>query len=98
MVLYGSAARGEARRDSDVDLLLVVRGLPRGAFKRQELFIEVEDSFRVDIEEAEKLGYHVDFSPILKKPEEAERIFPSTWTWRRTLSYSSTRTVFFEVA
>jgi len=38
LVVFGSVARGEARMDSDVDLLVVGADLPRQRFKRQELF------------------------------------------------------------
>ena len=38
LVVYGSVARGEAKRDSDLDLLIVARDLPKGRLKRQELF------------------------------------------------------------
>ena len=38
VVVFGSVARGEARVDSDVDLLIVARGLPKSRFKRLVLF------------------------------------------------------------
>lgn len=76
IVLYGSVARCEARRDSDVDLLVVVRDLGRSRFRRQDLFMEIEELLEEEIGKLEAMGYHVDFSPIIKSPEEASRISP----------------------
>ena len=76
VVLFGSVARGEAKRDSDVDLLIVVRGLPRSRLKRQDIFMEVEEELEPELENLRKRGYEIDFSPILKTDEEAERISP----------------------
>ncbi|RDD53449.1 MAG: nucleotidyltransferase domain-containing protein, partial [Candidatus Korarchaeota archaeon NZ13-K] len=43
-VVFGSVARGEARKDSDIDILIVARDLPRSRFKRQDLFMEIEEA------------------------------------------------------
>ena len=40
--VFGSVGRGTQRHDSDLDLLLVIRGLPRGRFRRVEGFLPVE--------------------------------------------------------
>lgn len=36
VVLFGSVARGEARPDSDIDLIVVVSELPPGRFARRK--------------------------------------------------------------
>ncbi|MCS7094180.1 MAG: nucleotidyltransferase domain-containing protein, partial [Candidatus Aenigmarchaeota archaeon] len=67
VVLFGSLARKEARKDSDIDLLIVIKDLPKSRLKRQEEFLEVESHLEDLLEKTE--GF-VDLSPILRTPEE----------------------------
>lgn len=67
VVLFGSIARKEARKDSDIDLLIVIKDLPKSRLKRQEEFLEVESHLEDLLEKTE--GF-VDLSPILRTPEE----------------------------
>lgn len=76
VVVYGSVARGEARRDSDIDLIIVADGLPKSRMRRQDVFMEVEEELQGLIEELRSEGYFADFSPILKTPEEASIVTP----------------------
>jgi predicted nucleotidyltransferase len=43
LVVYGSVARGEARKNSDIDILLVIKDLPRYRFERQEIFMRIKE-------------------------------------------------------
>jgi len=43
LVVFGSVARGEAGPGSDIDVLIIIRGLPKGRFKRLMAFYEVEE-------------------------------------------------------
>jgi uncharacterized protein len=68
VVLFGSRARGEAGPESDIDALIVVRGLRRNRFERygglRDVAREVSDEFAEAV------------APILLTPEEAERVKP----------------------
>lgn len=75
-VVFGSVARCEAGPDSDVDLLIVAKNLPKGRLKRQDLFMEIEEKLEEDIESLRQRGFNVDFSPIIKSVEEASVISP----------------------
>jgi len=76
VVLYGSVARGDNRKDSDIDLLLVIEDLPKTITERVILFDKVERKLDDDIMRLMDEGYYVTFSPILKTPEEAVRFSP----------------------
>ena len=67
VIVYGSVGRGEASEESDIDLLVVVKDLPKSRFERQRIFSRIEEEIGRD---------SAKFSPILKTPEEASRITP----------------------
>lgn len=68
VVLFGSRARGETRPESDIDVLVVVSGLPRNRFERyaglRDLSRQVSDEFAAAV------------APILLTPEEAQHVKP----------------------
>jgi len=70
VVVYGSVARRTMRHDSDVDLLIVARDLPRGRLNRVQEFEAVEDAVAEDLRGAASRGITTMLSPILKTPEE----------------------------
>jgi predicted nucleotidyltransferase len=61
--VFGSVGRGTPRHDSDVDVLIVARDLPRGRTARVEEFLPVEHR----LAEATTM-----LSPVFKTPAEVE--------------------------
>jgi predicted nucleotidyltransferase len=76
IVLYGSVARGDNRPDSDVDLLLVVRNLPKDSMLKRIRLFEEKVEGKLGLEEYWSKGHYITLSPVLKTPEEAERLSP----------------------
>lgn len=77
VVLYGSLARGEVRRDSDIDLLIICENLPGERLKRLDIFIKVEGELDAETKHIyEKWGFYPYISPILKTIEEAKNLSP----------------------
>jgi predicted nucleotidyltransferase len=74
--VFGSVGRGTPRPDSDIDLLLVVEGLPRGRLRRMDTFEPVEAAVEADLQAARSEGVCASLSPVLLTPEEAARGIP----------------------
>jgi predicted nucleotidyltransferase len=72
VVLYGSAARGEAGPTSDIDLLVICRELPTGAFRRQEVLDPVRERLVAHLEPLWTQGFYVDFAELIKTKTEAQ--------------------------
>ena len=68
--VFGSVGRGTPRHDSDIDLLLVVHGLPRGRFRRLEEFLPVEARLESALTGADYGHPAIALSPVFKTPEE----------------------------
>lgn len=76
VALFGSVARRTARPDSDLDLFLVVDGLPRGHRARFATFDPVERQLAPAIEALSTMGMRVELSPILRTPEDVRTASP----------------------
>jgi len=72
VVLYGSVARGTARRDSDIDLLFVFETMPQSAFERDDYIMPVLEKVReMKIAQLFSQGIFTDFSYVIKTRKEA---------------------------
>ena len=70
--VFGSVARGTMRPDSDIDLLLVVDGLPPGRMPRMRAFEAVEHRLEPVLEASAREGVHTTVSPVIKTLQELE--------------------------
>ncbi|MEJ2776499.1 nucleotidyltransferase domain-containing protein [Sulfolobaceae archaeon RB850M] len=76
VVVYGSAARGDNRNDSDVDLLIIMKNLPKDSMLKRIRLFETKVEDKLNLDEYWKMGYYISLSPGLKTPEEAEKFSP----------------------
>lgn len=76
VIIYGSVARGQMRKDSDLDLLIIVDNLPISRFERTAMFDKAEKLVEKSVDELFAKGYAIPFSPIIKTSGEAMRIVP----------------------
>lgn len=66
IVLYGSVARGTARDESDIDILIILKDAPNAYYERLEPVIDIEIELRKNIS-----GTAPIFSSIILSKEEA---------------------------
>jgi len=72
VILFGSVARGEARKNSDLDFLVVVRGLPENYSQRvKETSQIIEKLTQTKLTLWEKTGIFANIEAIILTPEEA---------------------------
>ena len=71
IVLFGSVARGQARSNSDIDLLLVADGIPRRLAERRRPFLESWERAR-----AARALHDVEWSLVVKSTAEARVRIP----------------------
>jgi hypothetical protein len=76
IVLFGSVARGDASRISDIDLLIIAEDLPRGQFARKRLLAEADRELEPSLASAAERGIDTRLARIVRTSQEAERIIP----------------------
>ncbi len=76
VVLFGSVARDTPNFYSDVDILIIAKGLPQGRIPRIREFERVEEQIAPLLDALRLEGIQTEISAVLKSPEEAERGSP----------------------
>jgi hypothetical protein len=75
LVLYGSVARGKAKVDSDIDLLLILDNLPDNYHRRLDQVLEVQACLKreeIYKKTRERLGIEPFLSYLILSQEEAK--------------------------
>jgi uncharacterized protein len=70
VAIFGSVARRTARDDSDLDLFIVVAGLPAGRRARLATFDPVRKLLEKSLSALAGLGIETELMPILRTPDE----------------------------
>ncbi|RLF20017.1 MAG: hypothetical protein DRZ82_03600, partial [Thermoprotei archaeon] len=70
VILFGSVARGTAHRTSDVDLLVVIRELPKSYLRRASLLADVIAKVREEKMKLWSKGIYVSVQAFAYTPEE----------------------------
>jgi uncharacterized protein len=70
VAIFGSVARRTARGDSDVDLFVVVAGLPAGRGARLATFQPVRKRLQGRLSDLARAGVETELMPILRTPDE----------------------------
>jgi hypothetical protein len=76
LAVFGSVGRGVPRPDSDVDLLIVARDLPRGRVARAADFRAVEQTVAPRLAALRSKALTREFSPVFKTPAELSQGSP----------------------
>ena len=78
MVLFGSVARGNAKKESDIDLCIIINNLPKSRFQRNRLLSRPLADLKEmhSYKELRIKGYFPDISPVLYTPEEIQDTKP----------------------
>ena len=78
MVLFGSVARGNAKKESDIDLCIIIKNLPKSRFQRNRLLSRPLADLKEmhSYKELRIKGYFPDISPVLYTPEEIQDTKP----------------------
>jgi predicted nucleotidyltransferase len=72
-MVYGNVARSRATRDSDFDLLVIFKNLPRSIFVRVRLFKRAEDLIQPLLDDLMDSGCAVALSQVIKTRSETAR-------------------------
>jgi predicted nucleotidyltransferase len=75
LVLYGSVARSEARKESDIDLLIILKEAPDAYYKRLKPFMIAERELRksTEYEKGRKKSFMPYLSYLILSQREAEK-------------------------
>jgi hypothetical protein len=74
IALFGSLARGEATETSDIDLFIICRRLPTGAFRRYEFLEPIRERLYPELERLWKQGIYANFAELAFTEEEARQL------------------------
>jgi len=73
--LFGSVARGDFTQESDIDLLIVAKKVPKDVGRRHSLLTEARIRILSSdtVQSLRKMGYHPTFSEVILTPYEVKR-------------------------
>ncbi|RLF18666.1 MAG: nucleotidyltransferase domain-containing protein [Thermoprotei archaeon] len=76
IALFGSIARGDFKKTSDVDILIIMKDLPKSRMKRYELIAEVLDELETIRDYLLDVGIYTGISPVILDVNEAKYFRP----------------------